>query len=80
MTARRDWEPEAPLGPDVPGAAEKCFPCYLAGHFCRATEWWFEVAVCRSCLDGAVCEQRASVERMLASKPDYGVGSSEGMA
>lgn len=64
----RSWRPEAPLGRDVPGAAEKCFPCFLAGHYCRATEWWFEVAVCQFCLQGVLCEPRVRVERLLHHK------------
>ena len=53
---------------DVPPAGEKCFPCFLAGHYCRATAYWFEVAVCKACGMRELCEQQKSVMQMLQSK------------
>ena len=53
---------------EVPAAGTKCFPCWLAGHYCRATAMWFEVAVCTACLEREFCPQRRAVEfRMSAN-------------
>jgi hypothetical protein len=54
--------------PDPPAAGTKCFPCWLAGHYCRATTWWFEVAVCATCLESKPCAQQLAVhERLYAA-------------
>lgn len=56
---------------DVPSAGEKCFPCFLEGHYCRATAFWFDVPVCAACGMEEMCEQRKRVQRMLRSNEIY---------
>ncbi len=55
---------------DAPPVGTKCFPCYLAGHFCPAKTWAYELAVCEECAAGVTCAQRQAVARMLANIGD----------
>ena len=56
---------------DPPNAGTRCFPCYLLGHYCRATTWWYEVAVCESCSKGQLCPHKRAVDRMLNPGQDW---------